>query len=132
MRNELCAAAQIPIVPETTERGGEFLKSILDAGGEGVVFKRLTATWFEPMLAAKRLETWICRVAEFNGGTQSVSIVDNASGQARGNLPLLGGKCDRVRVGSLVKVEGFGVHRSGLIREPRICKDKPGSWLVQF
>ncbi len=122
MRNELCRAGQIPIVPEVTDRGGEFLQSILTAGGEGAVFKTWDSTYFAPMLAAKRLETWVCRVAGFNGGCQSVRIVDNASGQARGNLPLFGGKIDRVRVGSLVKVEGFGLHRSGLVREPRICK----------
>jgi hypothetical protein len=132
MRNELCNAGQIQIVPEVTERGGEFLESILAAGGEGAVCKRLDATWFEPMLAAKRFKTWLCRVAAFNGGTQSVCIVDAASGQARGNLPLLGGKCDRVRVGSLLKVEGFGLHASGLIREGRVCRDTPDSWLQKF
>jgi hypothetical protein len=84
------------------------------------------------MLAAKRLETWVCRVAGFNA-RQSVRIVDNASGQERGNLPLFGGKCDRVRIGSVVKVEGFGLHhRCGKIREPRICKDTDTSWLIQF
>ena len=132
MRNELCRAGQIAIVRETTERGGEFLESILNAGGEGAVFKSWDSTFFAPMLAAKRLETWICRVAGFNGGCQSVRIVDNASGQARGNLPLFGGRCDRVRVGSILKVEGFGLHASGLIREGRVCKDTADSWLVVF
>ena len=132
MRNELCHAGQIAVVPEVTERGGEFLESILNAGGEGAVFKSWDSTFFAPMLAAKRLETWICRVAGFNGGCQSVRIVDNASGQARGNLPLFGGRCDRVRVGSILKVEGFGLHRSGLIREGRVCKDSETSWLIQF
>lgn len=132
MRNELCRAGHIPIVPEVTECGGEFLESILAAGGEGAVFKSWDSNFFAPMLAAKRLETWICRVAAFNGGCQSVRIVDNASGQARGNLPMFGGKIDRVRVGSLVKVEGFGLHRSGLVREPRICKDTENSWLIKF
>lgn len=132
MRNELCHAGQIQIVPETLDSGGKFLEAILNAGGEGALFKSWDSTFFAPMLAAKRIETWICRVAGFNGGTQSVVIVDAASGQARGKLPLLGGKCDRVRVGSLVKVEGFGLHRSGLDREPRVCKDTSESWLVQF
>jgi hypothetical protein len=132
MRNELCRAGQVAIVPEVTERGGEFLESILNAGGEGAVFKSWDSTFFSPMLAAKRLETWICRVAGFNGGKQSVRIVDSTSGQARGNLPLFGGRCDRVRVGSILKVEGFGLHRSGLIREPRVCKDSENSWLIKF
>jgi hypothetical protein len=39
MRNELCRAGQIQIVAETTERGGEFLQSILNIGGEGSVKK---------------------------------------------------------------------------------------------
>jgi hypothetical protein len=132
MRNELCHAGQIAVVPEVTERGGEFLESILNAGGEGAVFKSWDSTFFMPMLAAKRLETWICRVAGFNGGKQSVRIVDSTSGTERGNLPLFGGRCDRVRVGSILKVEGFGLHRSGLIREGRVCKDSETSWLIQF
>ncbi|MDR3413592.1 MAG: hypothetical protein P4L87_22000 [Formivibrio sp.] len=131
MRNELCRAGQIPIVPETTERGGEFLQSVLDAGGEGVVIKSWDSSYFTPMLAAKRIETWVGRIVGFNSG-QSVRIVDNISGQARGNLPLFGGRADQVRVGSVVKVEGFGLHRSGLIREPRICKDTATSWLIQY
>ena len=132
MRNELCRSGQIPIVAETTEGGGEFLKSILNAGGEGAIFKSWDSTYFDAMTACKRLETWLCRVAGFNGGTQSVCIVDSASGQARGNLPLFGGKADRVRVGSILKIEGFGLHASGLIREARVCKDTAESWLVQF
>jgi hypothetical protein len=132
MRDELCAAAQIPIVPEVTSEGGKFLESILNAGGEGAVFKSWDSTYFAQMMACKRLETWICRVAGFNGGCQSVRIADATSGAERGNLPLFGGRCDRVRVGSLVKVEGFGLHRSGLVREPRVCKDTAESWLVKF
>ena len=132
MRDELCRAGQIPIVAETTEAGGEFLESILNSGGEGAVFKSWDANYFAPMLAAKRLETWICRVAGFNGGKQSVRIVDSASGQARGNLALFGGRCDRVRLGSILKVEGFGLHKSGMIREPRVCKDTAASWLIKF
>jgi hypothetical protein len=84
------------------------------------------------MMACKRLETWICRVAGFNGGTQSVLIVDSATGKPRGKLSLLGGKREQVRIGSLVKVEGFGLHASGLIREPRVCKDAPNSWLQKY
>lgn len=116
--------------PETGN-GGEFLAQILARGGEGVVAKDLNAPYGE-MLACKRLETWICRVASMNGGKQSVKIVDSLSGQPRGNLPLLGGKCDRVRIGSLVKVEGCGLTSAGLVREPRVCRDSADSWLVKF
>ena len=132
MRNELCRAGQIPIVAETTSDGGKFLESILAAGGEGAVLKSLDSTYYAPMQVAKRLETWICRVTGFNTSKQSVRVADSASGNPRGNLALFGGKCDRVRVGSLLKVEGFGLHRSGMIREPRICKDTPDSWLLKL
>ena len=63
MRNELCRNGQIAIVPEVAERGGEFLESILSAGGEGAVFKSWQSSYYTPMLACKRLEAWICRVA---------------------------------------------------------------------
>lgn len=132
MRNELCRAANIQIVPEAIERGGEFLETILAAGGEGVVCKLFSASWFAPMLACKRLETWLCRVTSTAAGKQSVSIADATSGQPRGGVALFGGKADCVRVGSIVKVEGFGLHASGLIREARPCKDTADSWLYQF
>lgn len=132
MRNELCRAGQIQIVPEVTERGGEFLESILAAGGEGVVCKSLHASWFAPMLACKRLQTWICRVTTTAAGKQSVSIADAATGQPRGSVSLFGGKADCVRVGSILKVDAYGRHKSGLLREARPCKDTPDSWLIKF
>ena len=49
-----------------------------------------------------------------------------------GSVPLLGGKCDRVRVGSIIKVEGFGLTAGGKIREPRVCRDTATSWLVKY
>jgi len=114
-----------------TGNGGEFLEMVLARGGEGVVCKDLTAPYGE-MFACKRVETFLCAVAGFNGGSQSVRIVDAASGAPRGNVTLAGGKCDRVRVGSVLKLEGFGLTAGGSIREPRVCKDTAGSWLVRF
>jgi hypothetical protein len=49
-----------------------------------------------------------------------------------GNMPLRSPRIDNIRVGSILKVEGFGLHRSGLIREARPCKDTPDSWLIKF
>ena len=63
---------------------------------------------------------------------QIVPLAVGLSWTTGGNLPLLGGKCDRVRVGSILKIEGFGLHASGLIREPRVCKDTADSWLINF
>jgi hypothetical protein len=110
---------------------GEFLDEILAAGGEGIVIKDLDAPYGD-MLAAKRLETWICRVTGGNGGSQSVRIEDAGTWQDRGRVALFSGKCDQVCPGSLIKVEGFGLTKAGKIREPRPCKDSATSWLVKF
>ena len=132
LRGEICAAHGIPIVAETIGNGGEFLRAILDAGGEGAVFKRLDALYGEPMLACKRVQDFICRVVGQNAGKQSVRICDPASGQPMGNLSLFGGKSDRVRPGSLVKVRGMGLTARGIIREPRPDADSHDSWLLSF
>jgi hypothetical protein len=124
--------------------GGEVLEAVLADGGEGVVAKAWDAPWGAPMWACKRLQTFYCVVTGFNGGTQSVKIGilhDYApSGKIGpdihvsdcGSVPLLGGKCDRVRVGSIIKVEGFGLTAGGKIREPRVCRDTATSWLVKY
>jgi hypothetical protein len=134
--------------------GGELLQRVLDRGGEGIVRKRLDAPWGTPMEACKRLETFYCVVTGINAG-QSVrisklevgsseidwsssnlpsSIFDLLSSNSApcGSVPLFGGKCDRVRVGSILKLEGFGLTAAGKIREPRPCKDTPTSWLVKY
>jgi hypothetical protein len=52
--------------------------------------------------------------------------------QPAGNLALRGEKFDAVRVGSILKVEAFGQHASGLLREARLDRDTPESWLVKW
>ena len=130
-RNSLCRAAGISIVPEA-QHGGEFLARVLARGGEGVVRKLPGDTYFTPMIACKRVQTWPCAVTGFVRGSQSVTIADPATGQDRGRLTLRGGKCDQVRPGSLVKVEGMNLTPTGKIREPRVCQDTPTSWLIRF
>ena len=120
----------VPVVPNSRD-GADLLKRVLDAGGEGVVAKRW-ADGYGPMLAAKRSANYTVRVVGFCGGTQSVTIEDAATGHPRGKVALLGGRVDRVRVGSVLKIEAFGEHASGLLREPRPDKDTPESWLVKF
>lgn len=112
--------------------GGELLESVLAAGGEGIVRKLPHATYYDGMTACKRLQTWACRIVGFAGGTQSADIADAQSGEKRGRVALRGGKIDRVRIGSIVKIEGLELHESGLIREPRPDKDSLNSWLVKY
>jgi hypothetical protein len=128
-RNDLCALVGFPVVM-SLPNGSALLQAVLASGGEGIVRKSPYATYYVPMTACKRLQAWICRVtARANG--QSVNIEDAATRENRGKVALRGGKCDRVRVGSLVKIEGLELHASGFIRDPRPCQDTPTSWLIQ-
>jgi hypothetical protein len=61
-----------------------------------------------------------------------VEVADAATGERRGKVTLRGGKIDRVRVGSIIKIEGLELHASGVIRDPRPCMDTETSWLVKF
>ena len=147
---ELCALAgeleniEHPIVLAESGGGGEFVEAVLAAGGEGVVAKDWDQPWGAPMFAVKRLQTFFCVVTGFCGGTQSVQVARIEGGTsniehrtsniqcAASRVALRGGKIDRVRVGSVLKVEGMGLTDKGMIREPRLCRDAPGSWLVKF
>ena len=145
-RDALCRSAGLPIVPEVKTCGGEFLERILANGGEGVVRKELHSTYYDTMTACKRIETFCCIVTGFNAG-QSVALrfippfldiekmtpfLDVQNFELAGNMPLRGGKADCVRVGSILKVEAYGRHASGLLREARPCNDTPTSWLIKF
>ena len=120
------------LLPVRRGNGGEFLREILNAGGEGIVCKSLAGKWAAPILKCKRSENFIVRVTDFNGGSQSVYIADAVTGEARGKVALLGGKCDRVRVGSVLKLNGYGLTTNGCIREPRVDTDTPASWIVNY
>lgn len=120
---------KIRLCPEFS--GGEGLEAALAAGHEGGVAKDLDAPYGE-MLCCKRIWEGLACVTGFCGGTQSVTIADAATGEPRGKIALRGGKIDRVRVGSVLKVQGMGLTERGLIREPRLCADAPDSWLVKF
>lgn len=96
------------------------------AGAEGVV----AHAWRDPwgaMLAHKAESIWTCRVTRV-GGSQSVGIADAQTGIDRGSVKLGGGKCDQVRVGSLIRVAGMGLTDAGRIRQPVACRE----WLVRF
>ena len=126
-RNRMASIAGVPIVAATTGRGGAFLRDGLAAGWEGVCRKSLSATWYDAMEVCKKSVTLVCRVTS-TGGTQSVGIADPVTGQDRGAVTLRGGKCDRVRVGSLIRLEAMEIHPSGKLRQPTLCTN----WLVQY
>ncbi len=127
--------------------GGEFLEAILASGGEGIVAKPLDSPYGIGWLKCKRVEVFYCVVTGKAGdGRQSVRIahcppfqdVKNVvvsrreKFEAAGNLQLRGEKFDRVRVGSILKLEAFGKHKSGLLREARLDNDGADSWLVRW
>lgn len=118
------------ILAENYHDGYAALLDILEVGGEGVVARG----WQDPygeIQAAKRLQTFRVVVTGFVPNSQSVTVADAETGEPRGAVTLRGGKCDKVRVGSVLKVEGMGLTEAGKIREPRPCSDAPGSWLVK-
>jgi hypothetical protein len=122
----------------------------MDAGAEGLC----ATAWDDPwgtMLCHKRGEIFMCRVTAI-GATQSVGIervicdkLDMTSSveAARawlithnsslitspcGSVTLRGWKCDQVRIGSIIRVEGMGLTAGGKIRQPQPCKE----WLVRY
>ena len=109
-------------------------------GAEGVVGHAWDAPWGD-MVAVKQGGVWTCRVTSV-GSTQSVAISrlkakgsmlkedgDEDSGWIPcGCVKLGGGKVDRVRVGSIIRVEGMGLTDAGKIRQPVVCRE----WLVKF
>lgn len=117
--------------PQSAQDASELFSRVIGAGGEGIVCKDLSAPYGE-MLACKRSIEIACSVIGFCGGSQSVVIVDAATGDDRGKVALRGGKVDRVRIGSIIKVIGMNLTELGMIREPRICADSPESWLVKY
>jgi len=108
--------------------GFEFVEAVLARGGEGVVAKNWQAPFGHDWAKIKRSETFICRVEEKSTTKQSVRL--SLGGKDAGGCLLFGSKFETVRVGSVLKIEGYGLTAAGRIREPRPCKDSPTSWLI--
>ena len=102
------------------------VQAVMDAGAEGVCAHAWESPWGE-MFCHKVSGIYICRVTS-TGATQSVGICDDASGQPRGNVKMGGGKCDQVRVGSIIRVEAMGETDAGKLRQPVPCRE----WLVRY
>ena len=112
--------------------GGEFLEAVLARGGEGVVAKRLDAPYGVGWIKCKRSMVYFCQVIGLDQWTGGVFLADRDSGEKRGKMPLRGGKFDRVRVGSVLKIEAYGLTARGMLREARPDRDAPGSWLASY
>jgi len=111
------------ILAETVTESAE---AVMARGGEGVCWQDWSAPYGE-MQVIKAAEIFVCKVTGRSAG-QSVFIADAATGEARGAVALRGGKCDQVRAGSIIRVEGMGLTDAGKIRQPNPCRE----WLVSY
>ena len=109
--------------------GGEFLEAVLARGGEGVVAKQLDSPYGATWHKCKRTQVFYCRVTDLDPYRGSVVLADLDTGEKRGKMALHS-RFDLVRVGSIVKVEAYGLTARGMLREARPDHDMPGSWLV--
>jgi hypothetical protein len=119
---------RLQIVP--TGNGGEFLEAVIAHGGEGVVAKRLDGLWGDVWFKCKRRQVFRCVVTDIDALRGSVRL-QTPAGRDGGWLALRR-RLDAVRLGSVLKVEAYGEHASGRLREARLDKDTPDSWLVSY
>jgi ATP-dependent DNA ligase len=103
-------------------RGGEFLKAILAAGGEGIVAKHSESRYGEPeaWIKCKRVETHDCVVTEIHLDKASVRLGNRGWCSAT--------KFPAVKIGDVVEIKCHSITAKGKFREPvllRIRQDKP-------
>jgi hypothetical protein len=127
MVQALCPRLGLAVV-ESSNNGGELLRRVLARGGEGIVRKNPWGTYYDEMTACKRSGVWRCIVTGHVPGSQSVTIKDADTGEDRGRVTLRGGKCDAVRAGSIIRVEGMNLTEAGKIRQPVPARE----WLLKF
>jgi len=120
-RNTLCSRDGITTVATVNTNGAAYLQHVLANDFEGVVLKS-SGSYYETMTACKRNQIHVCRVTSIGPG-QSITVADAATGVARGCVPAGGGKCDRLRVGNIVRVECETIHDSGLFRGAKLCRE---------
>lgn len=136
------------ILAETINHHPSSINDLFASGAEGICAHDWQGAWGN-MLATKVNTIFVCIVTGFCGGTQSVEISrlmskDQSLKSAElatldigletldkipcGTLPLRGGKCDQVRVGSILRVEAMGITDDGKLRQAKPCRE----WLVQW
>jgi hypothetical protein len=134
--NELAREGALPARARLSRAGSgaEFIEA--EAGRNGpadiAVCKPMAAAWGVAWCKIKFAVPHLVIVSALNHATGSVELVDTQSGAARGQLPLRGGKFERVRIGSVLKVVTAGLTARGMLREARPDADTPTSWLVKF
>lgn len=131
LRERLAVLDTLSLPRPVTGSGGEFLEAVLARGGEGVVAKDLDAAFGFGLWKCKRAEVHFCRVADLDPWTGAAVLQDRDSGEPRGRVALRS-RFDLVRVGSVLKVEAYGLTAKGLLREARLDRDSENSWLYAF
>lgn len=103
---------------------GDFIRSILARGGEGVVAALLAGPFGYDVCKIKRADTFDCVVVEKMNQAMRLTL----NGEPAGNCALLGKSYELVQVGDMVEIEAFRRLASGKFREPRFKRvraDKP-------
>jgi len=134
--NEIARAGALPAKARLSRAGFGVEMIEAEAGRNGaadiVVCKPLAApfgaNWFKVKFAVPSLVV----VTALDHARGSVTLADAQTGDGRGKLPLRGGKFERVRIGSVLKVVSAGLTARGMLREARPDTDTPASWLVKF
>lgn len=137
-----------PRTRPSTMSPGDFLKSVVEHNGEGMVRAELNSRFGQGLTAAKRRENFLVRVTAIH--SQSISFEEVRDSVIRrrqalaasngrhvlrevaGKCPLRMSKIEKVRIGSVLKLTGYGVSAQGAIREPQPDKDTPTSWLIHY
>lgn len=123
LRERLQVLDGLSVLRPATGNGGEFLRTVLARGGEGIVVKDLNSFFGAPWYKCKRVETFDLICTELHPERASIHLAD-ANGTDRGWCPCFN---QDVRRGDVVEVAAFSLHPSGKLREPRfvrVRKDK--------
>ena len=127
--NELARQDALPARARLSRAGSgaEFIEA--EAGRNGpadiVVCKPLAAPFGVDWCKIKFAVPAMVVVTALDYARGSVALADARTGAGRGRLPLRGGRFERVRVGSILKVVSAGLTARGMLREARPDTDAP-------
>ena len=108
-----------PATPETGETPAQFIKRIIDAGGEGIVAKALDCPFGAKTFKVKRVETHDCNVVERHATKRSVRL--ELDGEDVGWCKV----GSRVHIGDIIEVKCMKRTASGKLREPIFIRSRP-------
>ena len=108
------------LLPLASDHGGVLLTEVIERGGEGIVATHWDGNYYAPRIKCKRIETLDLVVAEKAGAKSSIRL-KTITGENRGWCSCRAAY-DSINVGDIVEVSVFGLHESGLMREPRFVK----------